>query len=69
MPVKKMIAKAVLDKTALDEGLLYSSTGKETHLGERKGTACHEQSTNEQATAKSNVAECELMLKVKRPTQ
>jgi hypothetical protein len=69
MSVNKKIVKTVLNKTALDEGLLYSATGKETHLGERTGTACHEQRTNEPAVVKSNVVECELMLKVKRRTQ
>jgi hypothetical protein len=49
MSVKKKV-KTALDKTALDEGLLYDATGKEIHLGGRTGTsACHEQSTNKPA--------------------
>jgi len=49
MSVKKIV-KTALDKTALDEGLLYGATGKETHLGGRTGTsAYHEQSTNKPA--------------------
>ena len=62
MSVKKRV-KTVLDKTALDEGLLYSATGKETHLVGRTGTsACHEQITNKPAKVRSSVVECDLML-------
>jgi hypothetical protein len=63
MSVKKKTVKTALDKTALEEGLLYSSTGKETHLRGRTGTsACHEQSTNKPAEVKCSVVECDLML-------
>lgn len=60
---KKKIDKTALHKTALDEGLLYSAPGKETHLGGRTGTSvCHEQSTDKPAKVKNSVVECDLML-------
>ena len=46
MSAKKNIVKTALDQATLNEGLLYSGTGKETHLGGKTGTcSCHEQST------------------------
>jgi len=62
MSVKKIV-KTTLDKTALDKDLLYSATGKETHLCGRTDTsACHEQSSNKPAKVKSSAVECDLML-------